>query len=144
MSSIDHEHEREIAEAPAEHTSVADGSVVSDTETARNLISYDANKDIPESPHHVRSNSIKKPATFKAVSVTKNFLAKARTPPTPNAKVNGDKGKSDRRRKKQCPDLFSHVCHRNNDRCSTTSTTTCRKVCKWPPGLRAQVSRLRL
>ena len=97
MSSIDHEHESETAEAPAEHTFVADGSVVSDIETARNLISDDASKDLPESPHHARSNSIKKPATFKAVSVTKNFLAKAGTPPTPNAKVNGDKGKANQR-----------------------------------------------
>lgn len=92
MSSIENEHERETAEAPAEHVA-ADGSVGSDTETAKALISDDAAKDTLESPHHARSNSIKKPATFKAVSVTKNFLAKAGTAPAPNAKVNGDKGK---------------------------------------------------
>ena len=43
--------------------------------------------------HHTRSNSIKKPATFKAVSVTKSFLAKAGTPLPPINKISDDKGK---------------------------------------------------
>ena len=91
MSSIDNEFERANAEAPAEHT-LADGSIGSDTETAKSLIIDDASRDTHESSHHVRSNSIKKPTSFKAVSVTKNFLAKAGTASTPNVKVNGDKG----------------------------------------------------
>ena len=32
-----------------------------------------------DNQHHARSNSVKKPTTFKAVSVTKNFLAKSVT-----------------------------------------------------------------
>ena len=91
MSSIENDHERETAEESAEHP-VVDGSTESDIETTKPLNLDDSGKDASEAPHHARSNSVKKPATFKAVSVTKNFLAKAGTPPTPNAKVNGDKG----------------------------------------------------
>ena len=65
MSSIDNEFERETAEGPAEHT-LAEGSVGSDTETAKPLVSDDAGKYTNEISHHVRSNSIKKPTTFKA------------------------------------------------------------------------------
>jgi hypothetical protein len=39
---------------------------------------------------HIRSNSVKKPASFKAVSVTKNFLAKSAVS-TPSVRP-GDKG----------------------------------------------------
>ena len=91
MSSIENDHERETAEASAEHP-VVDGSIGSDTETAKTLNPDDAGKDASEAPHHARSNSVKKPTTFKAVSVTKNFLAKAGTATTPNPKVNGEKG----------------------------------------------------
>lgn len=143
MSSIENEHERETAEAPAEHLA-ADGSVGSDTETAKVLISDDAAKDTLESPHHARSNSIKKPATFKAVSVTKNFLAKAGTAPAPNAKVNGDKGKPIQPRSWDNVDMFSHVYHGNHHSSPTTSSTTCRKISKWPPSFGTQVSRPRL
>ena len=89
MSSIDHGHEQETAEGPAEHIAV-DGSAGSDTDTGGPLKSDTANKDGIDLPHHARSNSVKKPTTFKAVSVTKNFLAKAGTPTAPSAKVNGD------------------------------------------------------
>ncbi|KAL6719149.1 hypothetical protein ACLMJK_003386 [Lecanora helva] len=89
MSSIDHVHEQETAEAPAEHIAV-DGSAGSDTDTGGHLKSDIASKEETEAPHHARSNSVKKPTTFKAVSVTKNFLAKAGTPPVPAAKTNGD------------------------------------------------------
>lgn len=94
MSSTQHDHEHDTAEASArEHpVAVADGSVGSNTETSKAFDPDDAGKDAPETPHHARSNSIKKPATFKAVSVTKSFLAQAGTATAPNAKVNGEKG----------------------------------------------------
>lgn len=45
---------------------------------------------------HNRSNSMKKPASFKAVSVTKSFLAKAANGSAQSSKSGGDnnKGKS--------------------------------------------------
>jgi len=92
MSSIENDHQRETAEASAEHP-VVDGSIEEDTESTKPFDPEDAGKDASETPHHARSNSVKKPTSFKAVSVTKNFLAKAGTT-TPNAKVNGDKGAS--------------------------------------------------
>ncbi|KAI4178765.1 MAG: hypothetical protein L6R41_008220, partial [Letrouitia leprolyta] len=89
MSSIENDHERETAEVSADQTAI-EGSVGSDTDTSRPLTSDPANKYQPEGPHHARSNSIKKPATFKAVSVTKNFLAKAGTTAAPAVKGTGD------------------------------------------------------
>ncbi|KAL8706004.1 MAG: hypothetical protein Q9201_000888 [Fulgogasparrea decipioides] len=89
MSSIEHDHERETADVSAEQT-VIDGSVGSDTDNGRPLNSDAASKDISDGYHHARSNSVKKPATFKAVSVTKNFLAKAGTTTAPAVKGPGD------------------------------------------------------
>lgn len=97
MSTIEDGHERESAEAPAEHTGV-DGSVGSDTETGKTTASDASVKDLSETKHHARSNSVKKSTTFKAVSVTKNFLAKAN--PAPAAKGNGDKGSTSK-----CPGM---------------------------------------
>lgn len=91
MSSIDHEPEQETADAPAEQIAV-DGSVSSDTDTGGPPQSEITSKDGSDTQHHARSNSVKKPATFKAVSVTKNFLAKAGTPTTSAAKTNGENG----------------------------------------------------
>lgn len=90
MSSIDHVLERETAESPAEQTGV-EGDAGSDTDTGPTLTSETGNQDVSDGKHHARSNSVKKPITFKAVSVTKNFLAKAGTP-TPPLKGNGEKG----------------------------------------------------
>ncbi len=92
MSSIDHVHEQETAEGPAEQITV-DGSAGSDTDTGGPLKSDTASKGESDVPHHARSNSVKKPTTFKAVSVTKNFLAKAGTPTVPTPKTNGENGK---------------------------------------------------
>lgn len=92
MSSIENDHEREPAEVPAEQNGV-DTDAGSDTDAGKTSTSETGNKDVSEGPHHARSNSVKKPITFKAVSVTKNFLAKAGTVPTPTNKGNGDKGK---------------------------------------------------
>ena len=116
MSSIENDHERETAEASAEHP-VVDGSIGSDTETTKVLNPEDPGKDALEGPHHARSNSVKKPTTFKAVSVTKNFLAKAGTAPTPNAKVNGDKGS-------RVQSVDTKICWLMNAGMSTTVTTT--------------------
>ncbi|KAL8821448.1 MAG: hypothetical protein Q9223_000497 [Gallowayella weberi] len=93
MSSIENDHERETAEVSAEQA-VIDGSVGSDTDTSKPLNSDAAGKDPSDSHHHARSNSVnvKKPATFKAVSVTKNFLAKAGTTTAPAVKGVGDNG----------------------------------------------------
>ncbi len=90
MSSIDHDHERETAESPAEQTGV-ECDAGSDTDTGKASASDTANQDVSDGKYHARSNSSKKQITFKAVSVTKNFLAKAGTP-TPVNKSNGDKG----------------------------------------------------
>ena len=92
MSSIENDPERETAEVSAEQA-VIDGSVGSDTDTSKPLTSDTASKDPSDIHHHARSNSVnvKKPATFKAVSVTKNFLAKAGTA-APAGKTSGDNG----------------------------------------------------
>ena len=92
MSSVDHGNEIESAASPAEQITV-DGSVGSDTDTGGPLKVDSVNKDESNIQHHARSNSVKKPTSFKAVSVTKNFLAKAGTPAPPNTKINGDTGK---------------------------------------------------
>ncbi|KAL8927352.1 MAG: hypothetical protein Q9172_001431 [Xanthocarpia lactea] len=91
MSSIENDHERETAEVSAEQA-VIDGSVGSDTDTSKPLTSDTASKDPSDILHHARSNSVnvKKPATFKAVSVTKNFLAKAGSTTTPAVKGAAD------------------------------------------------------
>jgi hypothetical protein len=90
MSSIDHDPERETAETSAEQTEI-DGDAGSDIDRSIAPTPETVNKDAGEGPHHARSNSVKKPITFKAVSVTKSFLAKAGTVATPAAKGNGDK-----------------------------------------------------
>jgi len=61
---------------------VADASGGSDTDTSKDAKGIAAG--------HGRSNSVKKPTSFKSVSVTKNFLAKTVTAPAPKV---GDKGK---------------------------------------------------
>ncbi|KAL8826661.1 MAG: hypothetical protein Q9191_003660 [Dirinaria sp. TL-2023a] len=93
MSSIENDHEPETAETSAE-LPLGDDIAGPDIESAKTSTAVDISKDTPDAPHHARSNSVKKPTAFKAVSVTKNFLAKAGTPSTSNAKVNGDKGMS--------------------------------------------------
>ncbi|KAF2458941.1 hypothetical protein BDY21DRAFT_370455 [Lineolata rhizophorae] len=61
-------------DAAVQHV-VAETSGGSDTDTSR-AESLDRSKDRTKGSHS-RSNSVKKPASFKSVSVTKNFLAKA-------------------------------------------------------------------
>ena len=69
-----------------------DSSVGSDTDTSKAEAADLIGKDNADGKHHVRSGSVKKPTTFKAVSVTKNFLAKAGTGSTIASKAGGDKG----------------------------------------------------
>jgi hypothetical protein len=57
---------------------IADASGGSDTDISRPG-SVDQSK---QDPNHVRTNSMKKPSTFKSVSVTKNFLKSAVSTPT--------------------------------------------------------------
>ncbi|KAL8872532.1 MAG: hypothetical protein Q9174_001852 [Haloplaca sp. 1 TL-2023] len=80
------------------HQVVIDDSVGSNTESSKALTSDTVIKDPSEQPHHARSNSVKKPSNFKAVSVTKNFLAKAGTTTAPAVKGPGDGGLADMRR----------------------------------------------
>ncbi|KAA6409274.1 MAG: hypothetical protein FRX48_06827 [Lasallia pustulata] len=68
-----------------------DSSVGSDTDTSKAEAADLIGKDNADGKHHVRSGSAKKPTTFKAVSVTKNFLAKAGTGSTTASKAGGDK-----------------------------------------------------
>ena len=64
----------------------------SDTDTSRADVSELSEKAPKEGNHHGRSNSVKKPISFKAVSVTKSFLAKATAGSAPAAKGSSDKG----------------------------------------------------
>jgi hypothetical protein len=73
----------EMIERPA---SAADASGGSDTDTSRTDAAQGAGMG------HNRSNSVKKPTTFKSVSVTKSFLAKSAVA-APNVRP-GEKGKS--------------------------------------------------
>jgi hypothetical protein len=52
----------------------------------------DSTKAASNENGHSRSNSVKKPTSFKAVSVTKNFL-KSSAGTTADGKTGGDKGK---------------------------------------------------
>lgn len=69
-----------------------DGSVESDTDTSKIDPADGARKDTAENVELSRTSSMKKPASFKPVSVTKSFLAKASTTSTPTSKTM-DKGK---------------------------------------------------
>ena len=141
MSSIENDHERESAEIPAEQTGV-DTDAGSDTDATKALISEIGNKDVSEGPHHARSNSVKKPITFKAVSVTKNFLAKAGTVPTQANKGNGDKCRFTNRSWTRCTNSGSCVYGRHLwKRCSScASASTGRKISKWSTGFSTEVN----
>ncbi|KAF2658797.1 hypothetical protein K491DRAFT_776123 [Lophiostoma macrostomum CBS 122681] len=62
------------SEEATSQQAAGDGSGASDTDISRPG-SVDQAKERPAG--HIRSNSVKKPASFKSVSVTKNFLAKS-------------------------------------------------------------------
>ena len=130
MSSIDHGPEQETADTPAEQIALVDGSVGSDTDSGGPLKQDEAVKDGSDIPHHARSNSVKKPTTFKAVSVTKNFLAKAGTPTAPAAKTNGDNGSTHANRRleyKRLTTCSAKYSHRWNHHTASTSTSAGRQ-----------------
>ena len=92
MSTIENDHDREPADRPAEQIAI-DVSVNLDLEDAKINDSEDNNKDGSELHHHARSNSLaKRPTGFKAVSVTKSFLARAGAPLPSVGKPSDDKG----------------------------------------------------
>ncbi|KAH0558977.1 hypothetical protein GP486_004410, partial [Trichoglossum hirsutum] len=72
-------------------TTSADVSGGSDSDTTKPDGENSGGKKSTGEKGHNRSQSVKKPASFKAVSVTKNFLAKATTGATPASKLSGDK-----------------------------------------------------
>lgn len=80
--------EHSAVEDSAQHAP-ADASGGSDTDISRPG-SVDPSKERPSG--HLRANSLKKPASFKSVSVTKNFLAKSAVT-APSARP-GEKGMS--------------------------------------------------
>ena len=140
MSSIQNVQDQETAEAPAEQIAV-DGSVGSDNDTSGLLNQETASKDESDTPHHARSNSVKKPTSFRPVSVTKNFLAKAGTPTALSAKTNGDNGAT-------CLSFYqryeltdsSHKCSSCWKHHATSSqTSACRQDSKREQGLTAQI-----
>lgn len=63
----------------------------SDTDSSKHDNLDNVDRGSAMNQRHVRSDSFKKPASFKAVSVTKNFLAKAAAGTTPAGKGIGDK-----------------------------------------------------
>ena len=69
-----------------------DGSAGSDTDTSRVDTAEVEGKELGDGQEQARPNALKKSATFKPVSVTKNFLAKAGTTTTPATKTSTDKG----------------------------------------------------
>lgn len=96
MNGVDYTSENPEPDTTEEVTAEnagLDSSVGSDTDTSKTEPADLTGKDNADGKHHARSGSVKKPTTFKAVSVTKNFLAKAGTGSTSASKAGGDKGK---------------------------------------------------
>ena len=75
------------ADGNVEDAHSVDVSVNSDTEGSRG----DASEVKQDEKHHTRTNSVKKPATFSKVAVTKNFMAKSATAAPVIAAKTGDK-----------------------------------------------------
>ena len=82
----------EVAEDYSTKGTGVDGSGGSDTDTTRFDVIDALSKDFEDGQEQIRPNALKKSATFKPVSVTKSFLAKAGTVTNPTAKLGGDKG----------------------------------------------------
>lgn len=142
MSSFDHDPQRETAEASAEQTEI-DGDAGSEIDRSIAPTPDTVNKDVPDGPHHARSNSVKKPITFKAVSVTKSFLAKAGSVTTPANKGNGDKsGLSSIASEELQADSFSSVyCGKfRKHRFASTAASTRRQNCKRPANINTQIN----
>lgn len=69
-----------------------DASVASDSDSV-NKDAVDPTKKLGDEKGHSRTNSVKKPGAFKAVSVTRTFLQKTAAGSTAGSKLGGDKGK---------------------------------------------------
>ena len=69
-----------------------EGSIGSDTDTSKIDSADGGGKYLAESQDHIRPYSLKKSTTFKPVSVTKNFLAKAGAGSAPLSKASSEKG----------------------------------------------------
>jgi len=69
-----------------------EGSIGSDTEFSKFDVADATGKEIGDGQEQTRPNAVKKSTTFKPVSVTKNFLAKAGTATAPASKASTDKG----------------------------------------------------
>jgi hypothetical protein len=85
---LDVDADAKIGETIERPASAADASGGSDTDTSRTDV---ADSALGAGMGHTRSNSVKKPTTFKSVSVTKSFLAKSAVA-APNVRP-GEKGK---------------------------------------------------
>ncbi|MCJ1249822.1 hypothetical protein MMC30_007048 [Trapelia coarctata] len=68
-----------------------EGSIGSDSEFSKVDIADATGKELGDGQEQTRPNAVKKSTTFKPVSVTKNFLAKAGTATTPATKASTDK-----------------------------------------------------
>ena len=93
----DHLNTTELQESEATDNDSArgtgvEGSIGSDTEFSKADISDATGKELGDGQEQTRPNAVKKSTSFKPVSVTKNFLAKAGTATTPIAKTSTDKG----------------------------------------------------
>ena len=80
MSNIQYDQIQEHADGLAHEVNDEGVNVPVNPDDAKRIDTEYANRDESNIHHHERSNSFKKPATFKAVSVTKSFLAKAGAP----------------------------------------------------------------
>lgn len=93
LKNINDIQELDAAEDGSVQSIGAEGSVGSDTEAGKIDPADGTIKDLTEIHEQSRPNALKKSATFKPVSVTKNFLAKTGTPTNPASKASNDKGK---------------------------------------------------
>ncbi|KAI9731381.1 MAG: hypothetical protein M1834_005286 [Cirrosporium novae-zelandiae] len=106
------------------HLEISGGS---DTDTSR-ATSQDANG----SSRHSRTNSVRKPTSFKSVSVTKSFLAKTAAASSAS-KVNGDKAPA-----VTSTNLLTNVHHGSKTRLVNKSTTGLRDSISKASGVRGR------
>lgn len=85
-------HDSEVTDNDSARGTGVEGSVGSDTEFSKVDVADATGKEIGDGQEQTRPNAVKKSTTFKPVSVTKNFLAKAGTATAPTTKASTDKG----------------------------------------------------
>ena len=79
-------------ELSAKEAAIVDGSVGSDTDTSKLDTLEVSTKGLGDGQEQIRPYAVKKSTTFKPVSITKNFLAKAGTASTPPSQSGSEKG----------------------------------------------------